>query len=194
MILSQEYIRKGIHLLNLVIPLSYFYVFTEKWEVLKILSLITLCFIVIDISRHFVPLIKSIFSFFFNKMLREHELKGKLTGATWVMIASCVSITLFSKPVAILSLVYMSLGDTAAGLIGQKYGKHRIGNKTWEGFVAGLIVCIIIAINYDMLPKYIALSGALVAMIMEIMPIPLDDNFKIPLGSGGIMMMLSSPI
>ena len=60
--------------------------------------------------------------------------------------------------------------------------------------MAGLIVCIIIAINYDMLPKYIALSGALVAMIMEIMPIPLDDNFKIPLGSGGIMMMLSSPI
>ena len=194
MILSQEYIRKGIHLLNLVIPLSYFYVFTEKWEFLIILSLITLCFIVIDISRHFVPLIKSIFSFFFNKMLREHELKGKLTGATWVMIASCVSITLFSKPVAILSLVYMSLGDTAAGLIGQKYGKHRIGNKTWEGFVAGLIVCIIIAISYDMLPKYIALSGALVAMIMEIMPIPLDDNFKIPLGSGGMMMMLSSPI
>ena len=194
MILSQEYIRKGIHLLNLVIPLSYFYVFTEKWEFLIILSLITLCFIVIDISRHFVPLIKSIFSFFFNKMLREHELKGKLTGATWVMIASCVSITLFSKPVAILSLVYMSLGDTAAGLIGQKYGKHRIGNKTWEGFVAGLIVCIIIAINYDMLPKYISLSGALVAMIMEIMPIPLDDNFKIPVGSGGIMMMLSSPI
>ena len=194
MILSQEYIRKGIHLLNLVIPLSYFYVFTEKWEFLIILSLITLCFIVIDISRHFVPLIKSIFSFFFNKMLRKHELKGKLTGATWVMIASCVSITLFSKPVAILSLVYMSLGDTAAGLIGQKYGKHRIGNKTWEGFVAGLIVCIIIAINYDMLPKHIALSGALVAMIMEIMPIPLDDNFKIPLGSGGMMMMLSSPI
>ena len=194
MILSQEYIRKGIHLLNLVIPLSYFYVFTEKWEFLIILSLITLCFIVIDISRHFVPLIKSIFSFFFNKMLREHELKGKLTGATWVMIASCVSITLFSKPVAILSLVYMSLGDTAAGLIGQKYGKHRIGNKTLEGFVAGLIVCVIIAINYDMLPIYISLSGALVAMIMEIMPIPLDDNFKIPLGSGGMMMMLSSPI
>ena len=194
MILSQEYIRKGIHLLNLVIPLSYFYVFTEKWEFLIILSLITLCFIVIDISRHFVPLIKSIFSFFFNKMLREHELKGKLTGATWVMIASCISIALFSKPVAILSLIYMSLGDTAAGLVGQKYGKHRIGTKTWEGFAGGLVVCIIIAINYNMLPKYIAFSGAFFAMIMEILPIPLDDNFKIPLGSGGIMMMLLSPI
>ena len=127
-------------------------------------------------------------------MLRDHELKGKLTGATWVMIASCISIAVFSKPVAILSLIYMSLGDTAAGLIGQKYGKNRIGTKTWEGFAGGLVVCIIIAINYDMLPKYIAFSGAFFAMIMEILPIPLDDNFKIPLGSGAIMMMLLSPI
>jgi len=194
MITNQEYIRKGIHLFNLAIPLLYIYVFTDKWEFLKVLSLITVCFIIIDISRHFVPIVKSTFSFFFNKMLRDHELEGKFTGATWVMIASCISIALFSKPVAILSLIYMSLGDTAAGLIGQLYGKHRIGTKTWEGFIAGLLVCIMIAINYDMLPKYISFSGALFAMIMEILPIPLDDNFKIPLGSGGIMMMLSSPI
>ena len=194
MITNQEYIRKGTHLLNLAIPLLYIYVFTDKWEFLKVLSLITVCFIIIDISRHFVPIVKSTFSFFFNNMLRDHELEGKFTGATWVMIASCISIALFSKPVAILSLIYMSLGDTAAGLIGQLYGKHRIGTKTWEGFIAGLLVCIMIAINYDMLPKYISFSGALFAMIMEILPIPLDDNFKIPLGSGGIMMMLSSPI
>jgi len=29
---------------------------------------------------------------------------------------------------------------------------------------------------------------------MELIPIPLDDNFTIPLGSGAIMMMLSTPI
>ena len=194
MINRSEYYRKGIHLFNLIIPFLYFFVFTDKWEYLKILALITICFIIIDIGRHFVPIIKSIFSFFFDKMLRDHELKGKLTGATCVMIASCFSIALFSKPVAILSLIYMSVGDTAAGIIGQLYGKHKIGTKTWEGFSAGLLVCFIIAINYDMLPKHISLIGALSAMIMEILPIPLDDNFKIPLGSGGIMMMLLSPI
>jgi len=194
MINRSEYYRKGIHLFNLIIPFLYFFVFTNKWEYLKILAVITVCFIFIDIGRHFVPIIKSIFSFFFDKMLREHELKGKLTGATWVMLASCFSIALFSKPVAILSLIYMSVGDTAAGIIGQLYGKHKIGTKTWEGFAAGLVVCFIIAINYDMLPKHISLIGALSAMIMEILPIPLDDNFKIPLGSGGIMMMLLSPI
>ena len=80
-------------------------------------------------------------------MLRTHELHGRFTGATCVMIASCISILLFSKPVAILALIFMSLGDTAAGLIGQKFGKHKIGEKTWEGFIAGLAVCLIISFN-----------------------------------------------
>jgi len=40
----------------------------------------------------------------------------------------------------------------------------------------------------------VSLIGAITAMIMELIPIPLDDNFKIPLGSGAIMMMLYTPI
>ena len=127
-------------------------------------------------------------------MLRGHELKGKLTGATWVIIGSLITITIFSKNVAVIALIFMSLGDTAAGLIGQKFGKHKVGNKSWEGFLGGLIVCFIIAIIFPFLPLKISLSGALAAMIMELLPIPLDDNFKIPLGSGAIMMMLSTPL
>jgi len=44
------------------------------------------------------------------------------------------------------------------------------------------------------LPLTVSISGAVAAMLMEIIPIPLDDNFKIPLGSGAIMMMFSTPI
>ena len=194
MINKSEYYRKLIHTFNLVIPLSYFFIFPDKWNFLTILIILTICFIIIDICRNIFPSIRSIFSILFDKMLRTHELHGRFTGATWVMIASCISILLFSKPVAILALIFMSLGDTAAGLIGQKFGKHKIGEKTWEGFIAGLVVCLIISFNYNLLPLHISISGALTAMIMEILPIPLDDNFKIPLGSGGIMMMLLSPI
>jgi glycerol-3-phosphate acyltransferase PlsY len=194
MITKSEYFRKLIHLFNLVIPLSYFFIFPDKWNFLNILILLTICFITIDICRNIFPAVQSIFSIFFDKMLRDHELNGKFTGATWVMIASCISVLLFSKPVAILALIFMSLGDTAAGLIGQQYGKNKIGDKTWEGFFAGLFVCLIISINYNLLPLYVSISGAFTAMIMEILPIPLDDNFKIPLGAGGIMMMLLSPI
>ncbi|SVD29927.1 uncharacterized protein METZ01_LOCUS382781, partial [marine metagenome] len=189
-----EYKRKLIHLFNLAIPFGYLYVFPEKWVFVKLLSILMVLFIIFDILRHKVIWVKSLFSLFIDSMLRSHEQEGKLTGATWVMIGAVISIILFSKPVAIIALIFMSLGDTAAGLIGQRYGKHKIWNKSWEGFFGGLFVCIIIGMNYSLLPMTISLSGAVAAMVMEIVPIPLDDNFKIPLGAGAIMMMLSTPI
>ena len=197
MIPLSEYKRKLIHLFNLAIPFGYLYVFPEKWVFVKLLSILMVLFIIFDILRHKVTWVKSLFSLFLDSMLRSHEQEGKLTGATWVMIGAVISIILFSKPVAIIALIFMSLGDTAAGLIGQRYGKHKIWNKTWEGFFGGLFVCIIIGIIYSLvttLPMTISLSGAVAAMVMEILPIPLDDNFKIPLGAGAIMMMLSTPI
>lgn len=194
MIPLSEYKRKLIHLFNLAIPFGYLYVFPEKWVFVKLLSILMVFFIIFDILRHKVTWVKSLFSLFIDSMLRSHEQEGKLTGATWVMIGAVISIILFSKPVAIIALIFMSLGDTAAGLIGQRYGKHKIWNKSWEGFFGGLFVCIIIGMNYSLLPMTISLSGAVAAMVMEIVPIPLDDNFKIPLGAGAIMMMLSTPI
>ena len=194
MISYDEYIRKIIHLFNLIIPFGYLYVINDKYIMVQILILLTIVFLFIDIARHRIVWIQSIFNLLFNSMLRGHELKGHLTGATWVMIGSLITIILFSKPVAVIALIFMSLGDTAAGLIGQRFGKHKVGNKSWEGFLAGLIICCIVAINFSFLPLKISLAGALVAMAMELLPIPLDDNFKIPLGSGAMMMMLSTPI
>ena len=190
MIVNSEYLRKTIHLSNLIIPIGYHYFFTDKWQFLKIILFTTLCILLIDICRNFIPFFQSIFSKFFNSMLREHELRGKLTGATWVMIGSCVTIALFPKSVAVLALIYMSIGDTVAGLIGRRYGKHKIGLKSWEGFFSGLACCLIIALVYSQLPIYVSILGAFSAMIFETLPIPLDDNFKIPIGSGGIMMMI----
>ena len=194
MISFDEYIRKIIHLFSLIIPFGYLYLITDKYVMVQILIVLNIIFLFFDITRHRIVWIQSIFKYFFNDMLRRHELKGHLTGATWVLIGSLISILLFTKYVAIIALIFMSLGDTAAGLIGQKFGKNKVGNKTWEGFLAGLIICFIVAINFPFLPLKISLVGAIVAMIMELLPIPLDDNFKIPLGSGAIMMMLSTPI
>ncbi|MDP6339518.1 MAG: SEC59/DGK1/VTE5 family protein [Candidatus Marinimicrobia bacterium] len=194
MISVNEILRKLIHLFNLIIPLAYIYFFPEKWQFVRILSVFTVIFIIVDVLRHRVGWIRSLFTNVFKSMMRSHELDGQFTGATWVMIGAVVAIILFSKPVAVIALIYMNLGDTAAGLIGQRFGKHQVWDKTWEGFFGGLIICVIIAFNYPALPLTVSLGGAITAMVMELVPIPLDDNFKIPLGSGAIMMMLSTPI
>ena len=81
----------------------------------------------------------------------------------------------------------MSIGDTVAGLAGRRIGKLKIGEKTVEGFVFGFLACAIISYNYKLLPFSISIYGSLVGMIFEVLPLPLDDNLKIPLSSAFIM-------
>ena len=189
MITVYEYFRKAIHLFNLVIPLSYWALFPNKNDFALIVFALTSLFILIDLLRMKSLLIKNIFTNVFGKMLRDHELKGQFTGATWVMIGSFFTILVFSKNIAIISLIFMSLGDTFAALVGRKYGKISLFNKTLEGFVGGLLPCIIASFYFDILPLHITLMGAFTAMVSEILPIPIDDNFSIPLLSGTVMTL-----
>ena len=194
MIPKSEYIRKLIHLSNLIIPISYYYFFQDKRFFLIILFFLVLAFLVIDLSRGKNKYIKFFFNLFFNKMMRRHELNGALTGASWVMISAFVTILIFPKNIAILSLIFMSIGDTVAGLAGRKIGKLKIGEKTVEGFVFGFLACAIISYNYKLIPFSISIYGSLIGMIFEVLPLPLDDNLKIPLSSASVMCIIESYI
>ncbi|GIR23024.1 phosphatidate cytidylyltransferase [bacterium] len=192
MIPKSEYIRKLIHLSNLIIPISYYYVFQDKRFFLISLFFLVLIFLAIDLFREKNKYIKIFFNLFFNKMMRKHELNGALTGASWVMISAFFTILIFPKNIAILSLIFMSIGDTVAGLAGRRIGKLKIGEKTVEGFVFGFLACAIISYNYKLIPFSISIYGSLVGMIFEVLPLPLDDNLKIPLSSASIMYVIES--
>ena len=190
MISIYEYQRKAIHLFNLIIPFGYWFIIPDQNKFKIIIITFTALFILADYFRTKSKLIKKLFIIFFDKMLREHELKGQFTGATWVMISASVTILVFPKYIAIISLIFMSIGDTFAALIGRKFGKLKIYDKSFEGFLGGLIACLVVAYCYDPLPFYISGFGALAAMLFETLPLPLDDNFRIPIGSAIIMTML----
>ena len=190
MISIHEYQRKAIHLFNLIIPFGYWFLIPDQNQFKIIIITFTALFILADFFRTKSKLIKKLFKIFFDKMLREHELKGQFTGATWVMISASVTILFFSKNIAIISLIFMSIGDTFAALIGKIYVMLKIYDKSLEGFLGGLIVCLVAAYYYDPLPFYISGVGALTAMLFETLPLPLDDNFRIPIGSAIIMTIL----
>ena len=192
MIHNSEFIRKLLHLSNLVIPFTYLFYFDSKVEALIILLPITLLAFLIEYLRINSISVKNIFDKYLFSMLRNHEKSGKYTGATWVFISSTLSIGIFPKDIAIISLIYMSIGDTAAGLIGRKFGRIKIYNKTLEGALAGFIVCLILGLMIDLnLSKTLVAIGALSAAIIELMPISIDDNLIIPLFSGTVMYVMS---
>ena len=187
---SYDYYRKATHLFSLVIPALYWYTVPIQKTASTIIIFFTFLFILFDYLRFKSKAIKLFFSLFFDKMLKEHELNGKLTGASWVMISSSMVILLFSKEVAVISLVFLSIGDTVAGLFGRNYGKIRIGNKTLEGFIAGFFSCLIISLFYRPLQFSITASGAFFGMLFETLPLPFDDNLKIPIASAIAMSIL----
>lgn len=192
MIHNSEFLRKLLHLSNLVIPFTYLFYFDSKVEALIILLPITLLAFLIEYLRINSISVKNIFDKYLFSMLRNHEKSGKYTGATWVFISSTLSIGIFPKDIAIISLIYMSIGDTAAGLIGRKFGRIKIYNKTLEGALAGFIVCLIVGLMIDLnLSKTVVAIGALSAAIIEFMPISIDDNLRIPLFSGTVMYVMS---
>lgn len=155
-----------------------------------ILFSMSLCFVTIDYFRSRIDWIQKWFKLFFSPMLRKHELEGKLTGASWVLIGGTISVFLFEKDIAVLALLFMSVGDSVAALIGLRYGKIKIGEKSLEGFAGGLISCIFVSIFFPSITWINRISGSLSASLIELSTIPMDDNLKIPIISGGVMTLL----
>jgi dolichol kinase len=99
--------------------------------------------------------------------------------------------------VAAAAVGFTVLGDAAAAIVGRAYGRVRFFGKTAEGAAAGLVACLAwagyLAVAGHLEPR-IAIAGALVASLVEFLPIPIDDNLAITLFSGYTMKLLLAPI
>ena len=195
MIQQTEYYRKIIHVFNLAIPFTYLVFFESRFQILCILVPLTVFAIVIEYLRVHSVIIKKIFDNFLISMLRLHEMDGKYTGATWLFIGSTLTVAIFPKEIAVISLIYMCIGDTVAGLVGRKFGKMKFYDKTIEGSLAGLIVCLLSGYLVQIsLPLIVVFSGAFAAMFIELLPISIDDNISVPLFAGTIMIIASTVV
>ncbi len=192
MISPAELSRKLIHLFNLVIPICYFYFITDKNQMATFVLVFAIIFIIIDFARMRLELVKKIFNKLFNSMMRKHEISGQFTGATWVLIIAVPVIYFLPKEIAILSLVYMSVGDIAAAIVGLSFGKTKMGEKSLEGSIGCLTVCISAALLLNLVPLTISMSGAVMATVFEALPLDIDDNILIPVGAGTTMAIVSS--
>lgn len=187
MLLASELKRKAIHLASLVIPVGY-YVSPSSWhrDWERALLASVILSLAIEVFRLNHPRSRNLFRHFFGELLRNHE-DASLLGSTYLLIACLLSIHLFPKPIAVLALSFLIVGDTVAAIVGKSVGRIRIFGKTLEGSLACLAICFGITLFLPEIPFHVAIVGALVATLFELLPIPLDDNFRIPLSAGFAM-------
>ena len=121
------------------------------------------------------------------------EERSRPTGTTYLLLASLAVFLLFDKYVAIASLLFLSIGDLMATVIGEKFGKRILFNKSSEGSLACLASCLLIGIVMSRLTPAMALPvaivGAVSATIVELVPIPIDDNLTVPVVSAAAIAL-----
>lgn len=127
------------------------------------------------------------------KVLIKETEKEQLTGSTYLLLSSLLVFLLFPKYIAVCSLLFLSLGDPVAGIVGEKFGTKKLFHKSLQGSFACLVTCLLVCVMMTkvspitMLP--VAAVGAVVATLVELLPLPIDDNFTIPLFSAGTMTL-----
>lgn len=139
----------------------------------------------------------------FKGFTKEKE-REKISSTTLFLIAAAITILVFPRGVAIAALLFLTVGDPIAEIIGIRYGRIRIvRGKTLEGTIAGAIACFIVGAPLLLIPDLgIGLAllsiGAAAAALTELLPVPIDDNFTIPIGAGLAMiaaqMLLPPPV
>ena len=182
-----ELFRKSIHLSGLVLPVIY--LFLDQRTMLIFIGILTGFALAVELLKWIFPRFGEFFFQVFAFLLRTHERKGAVTGATYYLISAFLCIFFFAKTLAIVCIFFMILGDLAAALVGKMWGKTKLlGKKSLEGSAACFVVCVLIALVK--LNPVIAIIGAFVATIVELIPFPIDDNLTVPLVSGAVMHFL----
>ena len=119
----------------------------------------------------------------------------RITGATYVVIG-LIAFLLFDTVVAVSAMLFLALGDPAAALVGRRMPGPRLFGKSPVGTIAFLVVSLLIVavlVGSGRFPYHWALLvGGAVAALVELAPVPPDDNLTIPLAAGGAMHLLGA--
>lgn len=143
--------------------------------------------VIIDFLRLEVKPFGRFFNRLLGKLLWERE-KHSLTGATTYAVSAFLSVYFLDKWIAIAVLLFLSLGDTSAHIIGVRWGiTHFNSEKTIEGSAACLVICLGISMLLPEPDIIVLIAGSVVASVVELFPLGIDDNLSLPLISGVAM-------
>jgi dolichol kinase len=190
---SPELPRKVLHLTAATTPIVYLFITRET--MLWLLPPCVAIAVLIEVLRLSSARCAAFFRRAVGFMVRTTEWT-RVTGATYVMVGALASVWLFSRPIAIAVLFIQVISDTAASLVGLRYGRTRFLGKSLAGSSAFFVTAL--AILWLMWPdaKEMGLLAAAVATLAEALPVlrlgryELNDNLTVPLLTGVVLSLL----
>jgi len=153
-------------------------------------------FLSMELGRRLFPQLNQFLIRFWSPFIRSHEVTQN-SGMFYFSAGAFLIAVLFAKPIVMLSLLYLSIGDPLASLIGILFkgvtslrirsGKSLVG--TFAMFAACWTISFFLLSNAGLNNNnvvWISVLGSITASFAELLCpdiIPLDDNFLIPVTS-----------
>ena len=205
--------RKVLHVVSGSIAILYLYldeiplfkpvftIFPEwgiRFRILILLSPLLLGLLLFDFLRIRFKRFNDLSYRILSPLMIPRDRKG-LCSATHYLMATYLSIIIFPRPVVILTILYLSLGDTVASIIGRNFGSLRFFKGTLEGSLACFVTCLVVTLlanrlfhlgNFPLVPIAswniipIALLGSAGATMGEVLPLGVDDNLAMVILAG----------
>lgn len=146
----------------------------------------------LETTRRVYPGLNRFLMWIFSKVAHEHE-AVRVNSATWFSTAVLVLALLFPNPAGILGLLTVAVGDPVAGIIGRRWGKHRLASgRSWEGSLSFVAASLALGVPYLLVYepslgglRVAAMAGAaaLAGAAVELFVDRIDDNLAVPVAA-----------
>ena len=177
---NQEIYRKILHIFYTT-SIALFLWYFGKNTVLPWFISIAIILPLLDYGRHYIAILNRIFVYFFDLFTRTIEYRI-LTGASWVAIGTALTTLIFNEQAAIIGLLVLSISDSFAALIGIKFGKTKLFNKSLEGSAIFFLSASFIIFLLSPALFIINLCAIFSATCVELFSTPrFNDNLFIPI-------------
>lgn len=159
---------------------------SKKWAIV-ILAAALVLMLAIDIVRYFSRRGKRLFWRHLGFLASEKEKRGPTT-SLYYAASLLLCVIIFPPFAAIGGVISLAAGDSIAAIVGKRYGRLRIGDKSIEGALANAALSFALILIF-VRSYHVAASGAVAGAVAEMLSIPfLDDNIIVPLAAGGAML------
>jgi len=185
--ISNEIRRKIIHLSSVWMLFAIYFIphnFVKLFFTVMLLAMV-----LFEIFVRYIPSIRYVILKYARRIFRTNEISKdnlNITSSSYFVLAVVLANSFFSKEVAIISIAVMIFADAMAAVIGKKFGKTAILDKSLEGSLAFVVTsCALIYLLstfFNMpIPFYYNVSISVILAFVELISkkIKIDDNLSI---------------
>jgi HAD superfamily phosphoserine phosphatase-like hydrolase len=184
---KNQVLRETIHACGFAVPLLSGIV--GLYPTVLLILLITSLYMLSELlmmERKTLPIV----SLITRHAATSEEIYGFRTSPIFFAFGILLTLLFFPRQASGAAIAAFALGDSTASIFGGMLGRKTLPynkGKTLEGSLIGFLFAFLAAAFF--VNPIAALLGAAVAMLIESMPLPLNDNLLVPLITGFVLTL-----